>query len=176
MGVLTMLALERTQFPVSPRSFITSGERADGIEYYWDSSMQATAWALLEPAGMKAALRRWLVQNPRSGYAAEFRATPKASMRNITTAFMATLSMPARSSKRPMNTFVCVTGDRGFLDEKLEDGQTVLERLDAYATDWETLPKGPHGLVNYGENGNLLECAPAYSPPRARRSTRRMCG
>ena len=58
-----------------------------------------------------------------------------------------------------MNT--CVTGDRGFLDEKLEDGRTVLERLDALATDWQTLPKGPHGLVNYGENGNLLECAPA---------------
>ena len=29
--------------------------------------MQATAWALLEPAGMKATMRRWLVQNARSG-------------------------------------------------------------------------------------------------------------
>ena len=54
------------------------------------------------------------------------------------------------------------TGDRAFLDETLEDGRTVLEHLDAFATDWETLPKGPHGLANYGENGNLLECAPAY--------------
>jgi hypothetical protein len=52
--------------------------------------------------------------------------------------------------------------DRAFLDETLEDGRTVLEHLDAFATDWETLPKGPHGLANYGENGNLLECAPAY--------------
>ncbi|HTR41242.1 MAG TPA: hypothetical protein VMH87_06465, partial [Pseudomonadales bacterium] len=67
MGILTMLELERTQFPVSPRSFITSGERAPGTQYYWDASMQSTAWALLEPAGMKATLRRWLVQNPRSG-------------------------------------------------------------------------------------------------------------
>src|SRR5260370_25789279 len=47
MGALTMMILERTQFPVSPRSFITSGEREDGIQYYWDASMQATAWALL---------------------------------------------------------------------------------------------------------------------------------
>ena len=30
MGVITMLELERTQFPVYPRSFITSGERAPG--------------------------------------------------------------------------------------------------------------------------------------------------
>jgi hypothetical protein len=48
---------------VWPRSFITSGERGDGIQYYWDASMQATAWALLEPSGMKATMRRWLVQN-----------------------------------------------------------------------------------------------------------------
>ncbi len=51
MGVETMLELERTQFAVSNRSFITSGERGDGIQYYWDASMQATAWAMLEPAG-----------------------------------------------------------------------------------------------------------------------------
>ena len=67
MGILTMLELERTQFPVSPRSFITSGERAPGTQFYWDASMQSTVWALLEPAGMKATLRRWLVQNVRSG-------------------------------------------------------------------------------------------------------------
>ena len=29
--------------------------------------MQSTLWALLEPAGMKVTLRRWLVQNARSG-------------------------------------------------------------------------------------------------------------
>ena len=67
MGIVTMLELERTQFPVHPRSFITSGERAPGTQFYWDASMQSTVWALLEPAGMKATLRRWLVQNPRSG-------------------------------------------------------------------------------------------------------------
>ena len=38
----------------------------------------------------------------------------------------------------------------------------MLAHLDALAIDWETLPKGPHRLINYGENGNLLECAPAY--------------
>ena len=31
------------------------------------------------------------------------------------------------------------------------------------ATDWETLPKGAAGLVDYGGNGKLLECAPAYT-------------
>jgi hypothetical protein len=160
MGALTMLILERTQFPVSPRSFITSGERADGIEYYWDSSMQATVWALLEPVGMKAALRRWLVQNPRSG--------TEINLRNVT-GYDAKpydrihgYAFNACTIFKTADEYLRVTGDSAFLDEKFEDGKTVLTHLDALATDWETLPKGPHGLVNYGENGNLLECAPAY--------------
>ena len=160
MGVLTMLILERTQFPVSPRGFITSGEREDGIEYYWDSSMQATAWALLEPAGMKAALRRWLVQNPRSGYALNLRDAKGFDANHYDR--IRGYAFNACTIFKTADEYLRVTGDRGFLDQKLEDGQTVLERLDALATDWQTLPKGPHGLVNYGENGNLLECAPAY--------------
>jgi hypothetical protein len=60
-----MLILGRTQFPVSPRCFVTSGERLHGTQFYWDASMQAMAWALLEPVGMKAVLRRWLLEDPR---------------------------------------------------------------------------------------------------------------
>ena len=159
MGALTMLVLERTQFPIS-RSFITSGERADGIQYFWDASMQATAWALLEPEGMKAVLRRWLVQNPRSsfnlllGQAAGFDAktydTMKGYATNACTIFLTT------------DTYLRVTGDHAFLDEKLENGKTVLGNLDALATDWETLPKGPEGLVDYGDRGQLLETPYLY--------------
>jgi hypothetical protein len=160
MGVQTMLVLERTQFPVSPRSFITSGERADGIQYFWDASMQATAWALLEPAGMKATLRRWLVQNARSGEVLMITKTNgyDQNYHDQITGY----AFNACAIFKTADEYLRVTGDCVFLDEKLEDGKTVLEHLDAFATDWETLPKGPQGLVNYGENGNLLECAPAY--------------
>jgi hypothetical protein len=154
MGVLTMLILERTQFPIS-RAFITSGERGDGIQYFWDASMQATAWALLEPQGMKAVLRRWLVQNPRgsphislgsvSGFDAKHYNVMSGYGANACTIF------------RTTDTYLRVTGDRAFLDEQLENGKTVLENLDALATDWETLPRGPQGLVNYGGPGQLLE-------------------
>jgi hypothetical protein len=160
MGALTMLILERTQFPVSPRSFITSGERGDGIQYYWDASMQATAWALLEPAGMKATLRRWLVQNARSGAHTSV-ATPHGYDTNDYDKITG-YAFNACTIFKTADEYLRVTGDRAFLDEKLEHGKTVLERMDAFATDWETLPKGPHGLVDYGKNGNLLECAPAY--------------
>ena len=160
MGILTMLELERTQFPVSPRSFITSGERAPGTQYYWDASMQSTVWALLEPAGMKATLRRWLVQNPRSGqviyltrtngFDAEIHDHITGYAFNACTIFKAALD------------YLRVTGDTAFLDEKLEDGKTVLQRMDEMATDWITLVQPGSPLADYGENQNLLECAPAY--------------
>ena len=159
MGALTMLVLERTRYPI-PRGFITSGERGEGIQYFWDASMQSTAWALLEPAGMKAVLRRWLVQNPRgsphislrdaAGFDAKHYDKMSGYAANACTIFQAT------------DTYLRDTGDRAFLDEKLENGKTVLENMDAFATDWETLPKGPEGLVDYGGPGQLLETPGLY--------------
>jgi len=160
MGILTMLELERTQFPVSPRSFITSGERAPGTQYYWDASMQATVWALLEPAGMKATLRRWLTQNVRSGDTINLFQTNgfdptvydhiNGYAFNACNIFQTTFD------------YLRVTGDLGFLDERLENGKTVLEKMDDMATDWKTLVLPDNPLASYGENNNLLECAPAY--------------
>lgn len=160
MGILTMLELERTQFPISPRSFITSGERAPGTQFYWDASMESTVWALLEPAGMKATLRRWLVQNPRSGQVIFLTETngfdPKVYDHITGYAFNAcTIFKTALDYLR-------VTGDAAFLDEKLENGKTVLRRMDELATDWKALVRPGSALADYGENQNLLECAPAY--------------
>ncbi len=160
MGILTMLELERTQFPVHPRSFITSGERAPGTQFYWDASMQSTVWALLEPAGMKAALRRWLVQNPRSGQVIYLTETNgfDANVYDHITGY----AFNACAIFKTALDYLRLTGDVAFLDEKLEDGKTVLQRMDKMATDWKTLVHPGSPLANYGENQNLLECAPAY--------------
>lgn len=160
MGILTMLELERTQFPVSPRSFITSGERAPGTQYYWDASMESTIWALLEPAGMKATLRRWLVQNPRSGSFIYLTQTTGFDAKHYD--HIAGYAFNAYSIFKTTLDYLRVTGDLGFLDEKLEDGETVLQRMDDLATDWKTLVHPDSPLADYGENENLLECAPAY--------------
>ncbi|HXA44680.1 MAG TPA: hypothetical protein VNZ25_04175, partial [Candidatus Angelobacter sp.] len=120
MGILTMLELERTQFPVSPRSFITSGERAPGTQYYWDASMQSTVWALLEPASMKATLRRWLTQNVRNGDTINL---------SQTNGFDSTVydhingyAFNACNIFQTTFDYLRVTGDLGFLDERLENG------------------------------------------------------
>lgn len=160
MGAVTMLILERTQFRVHPRSFITSGERGPGTQYYWDASMASVAWALLEPAGMKATLRRWLVQSMRRG---------AYTMLGITKGFDANeydringYAFNACTIFKGAYDYLRVTGDLAFLDEKLENGKTVLERMDEISTDWKTLVPPGSQLANYGENKNLLECAPAY--------------
>ncbi len=160
MGILTMLELERTQFPVFPRSFITSGERAPGTQFYWDASMQSTVWALLEPAGMKATLRRWLVQNPRSGVSINLAETNGYDAKVYDS--MTGYAFNACTIFKTALDYLRVTGDTAFLDEKLEDGQTVLQRMDEMATDWQTLVRNGSPLADYGENRNLLECAPVY--------------
>ena len=159
MGALTMLDLERTQFPITP-GFVTSGERGDGTQYFWDASMQATAWALLDPAGMKGILRRWLVQNPRG--------SPHISLRDVSGydhkvyPRMGSYAANACTIFNTADAYLRLTRDTVFLDEKLENGKTVLENLDELATDWETLPKGPDGLVDYGGPGQLLETPGLY--------------
>ncbi|HUC85485.1 MAG TPA: hypothetical protein VL970_09860 [Candidatus Acidoferrales bacterium] len=160
MGVLTMLELERTQFPVTARSFITSGERAPGTQFYWDASMQSTVWALLEPAGMKATLRRWLAQNARSGLYIDINRTNgfDANVYDHITGY----AFNACTIFKTSLDYLRVSGDTAFLDEKLEEGKTVLERMDEMATDWETLVRPDSPLADYGGNNNLLECAPAY--------------
>jgi hypothetical protein len=160
MGILTMLELERTQFPVYPRSFITSGERAPGTQFYWDASMQSTVWAMLEPVGMRATLRRWLVQNPRSGQVIYLTDTNgyDAKIYNRITGY----AFNACTIFKTALDYLRVTGDTAFLDEKLADGKSVLQRMDDMATDWKTLVHPDSPLADYGENQNLLECAPAY--------------
>jgi hypothetical protein len=160
MGILTMLELERTQFPVSPRSFITSGERAPGTQYYWDASMQSTVWALLEPTGMKATLRRWLVQNVRSGSFIVITGTNGFDTNNYD--HITGYAFNACTIFKTTLDYLRVTGDTTFLAEKLENDKTVLQRMDEIATDWKTLFRPGSPLADYGENRNLLECAPAY--------------
>ncbi len=160
MGIATMLELERTQFPAFPRSFITSGERAPGTQFYWDASMGSTVWALLEPAGMKATLRRWLVQNPRSGQSVSLTDLSGFDAKDYD--HITGYAFNACTIFKTALDYLRITGDSAFLNEKLADGKTVLQRMDEMATDWKTLVHSDSPLADYGENQNLLECAPAY--------------
>jgi len=161
MGIFTLLSVERSQFPLYPVSFITNGERDDGTQFYGDLAVLPTLWSLLEPKGMKATLRRWLVQNLRNGAWLDIRQTSgydgKHYDRVYGYAFNACLFF------KTADTYLRVTRDTGFLNERLEDGKTVFQHLQMIATDWETLPKNKMGLTDFGGNECLLECDPNYT-------------
>jgi hypothetical protein len=152
-SALTLLVLHRTNMKMCDRVFVTSGERAKGVVFFWDTSMWSKSFALMEPVGMKQHAKLFLACDPHRGpvygmddghqwdgwYAA-----------NDSTIFTF------------VSEYINTTGDAAFLDEKVGD-KTVLEHLDTLATNWQKLQRDKSVmLADYGDNLNLLECAPAY--------------
>lgn len=152
-SILTLLVLHRTNMAMCDRVFVTSGERDKGVVFFWDTSMWSKVFALLEPKGMKEHAKIFLSCDPHKGpvygmddghqwegwYAA-----------NDSTIFTF------------VSEYINTTGDVAFLDETVGD-KTVLEHLYSLSTNWQKLQSDKSVmLADYGENRNLLECAPAY--------------
>ena len=152
-SILTLLVLHRTNTKMCDRAFITSGERAKGVAYFWDTSMWSRIFALLEPEGMNRHLTLFLQCDPRAGnkyFVNHGRQGGGWYAANDMALF------------RLFNSYLAVTGDHEFLDEKAA-GTTVLEYMEKLATNWRKLQRDKSVmLADYGENHNLLECAPAY--------------
>ena len=152
-SILTLLALHRTNLAGCSRAFITSGERAKGVVYFWDTSMWATVFALLEPRGMKQHLRLFLQCDPHRGPVYFMHSGHQSGgwyAANDMTLFRLT------------HAYLSVNRDEAFLAERV-GGRTVLEHLERLATNWRKLQRDKSVLLaDYGENRNLLECAPMY--------------
>jgi hypothetical protein len=163
-SVLTLMVLLRTHL-WSDRTFITSGERAKGIVYYWDTSLFSTLFAMLEPKQMKEQIKLFLEQDPHENAVIVFKTTRPASPDRINTPKGWDLRGYAANDLsifRLTWSYLSVTQDQEFLTEKIGD-QTVNERLRVLATDWKKLLREPSDkLADYGEAPNLLECVPTY--------------
>jgi len=163
-SVLTLLVLLRTNL-WSNRTFITSGERAKGTVFYWDTSLFSTLFAMLEPKQMKEQLRLFLEQDPHANAVIIFKAQRPPSPDKIRVPAGWDLRGYAANDLsifRLTWSYLCVTQDMDFLRERVAD-QTVLERLRVLATDWKKLLRVPTDtLADYGEAPNLLECVPTY--------------
>ena len=138
---------------MSDRVFITSGEREKGFVFYWDTSMWSKVFALLEPRGMKEQLRLFLQADPHGGFVYNMHTGTQGDgwyAANDMTMF------------RLVNSYLAVTGDSEFLQETVGD-RTVLDHLEKLALGWQELQRDKDVmLADYGENENLLECAPMY--------------
>ena len=163
-SVLTLLVLLRTNL-WSNRTFITSGERAKGTVFYWDTSLFSTLFAMLEPRQMKEQLKLFLEQDPHADAVIIFKTQRPPSPKELRVPPGWDLRGYAANDLsifRLTWSYLCVTQDMGFLREKIAD-QTVLERLRVLATDWKKLLRAPTDtLADYGEAQNLLECVPTY--------------
>jgi hypothetical protein len=163
-SVLTLMVLLRTNL-WSDRTFITSGERAKGTVFYWDTSLFSTLFAMLEPRQMKEQIKLFLEQDPHENAVIVFKATRPASPARINTPKGWDLRGYAANDLsifRLTWSYLSVTQDQKFLTEKIGD-QTVNERLRVLATNWRKLLREPSDkLADYGEAPNLLECVPTY--------------
>jgi hypothetical protein len=152
-SALTLLVLHRTNLAKSDRVFLTSGERAKGVVFFWDTSLWAKTFALLEPKGMKQQVKLFLQCDPHRGPVIDLDSGKQWDGWYAANDF--TIFQIVRS-------YVAVTGDTAFLNESV-GGKTVFEHLDSLATNWQKLWHDKSVmLADYGNNENLLECAPEY--------------
>jgi hypothetical protein len=163
-SVLTLMVLLRTNL-WSNRTFITSGERAKGTVFYWDTSLFSTLFAMLEPKQMKAQLKLFLEQDPHASAVIVFGTQRPPSPEKLVVPRGWDLRGYAANDLsifRLTWSYLSVTQDMDFMREKIAD-QTVLERMRVLATDWMKLLRAPADtLADYGEAQNLLECVPTY--------------
>ena len=163
-SVLTLLVLLRTNL-WSNRTFITSGERAKGVVFYWDTSLFSTLFALLEPKQMKEQIKLFLEQDPHESAVIVFKAERSPSPKRLEVPGGWDLRGYAANDLsifRLTWSYLAVTQDKEFLREKIAD-QTVLQRMHVLATNWKKLRLNPDDqLADYGGALNLLECVPTY--------------
>ncbi len=147
LALATMLVLERTSFPHARRCFVTAGpEFGNTLEYFWDTALFSTPYALLDPKVFKENLTSWLKVDIHRHYAIDYLTGEgvgpwySPNDYSIFTAFW---------------KYGTATGDVDFM-------RANASRFVAWANAWKALVRPGEKLADFGENGNLLECSPAY--------------
>jgi hypothetical protein len=154
-SIVTFLELMRTNFTDGryKRVFVTASPAyATSLTYYWDAISYSTVWTLLDPEEMKLQLELFLSHDLKKGYAVDF-----LTMKQVGPWYSAN----EYAVFHMVSTYINVTGDAAFLDEKI-NGITVLQRLEQIATAWKQLIDGKSLLADYGGPENVSETVQAY--------------
>ena len=125
-SLLTLLILHRTNMNECDRTFVTSGERAKGVVFFWDTSMWSKVFGLLEPEGMKRHAEIFLACDPHQG--------PVYSM-DTGQQWEGWYAANDSTIFTFVNEYLNTTGDVGFLDEKVG-----IKQFLSTSTPW--LPTG----------------------------------
>ncbi|HTQ12190.1 MAG TPA: hypothetical protein VMI31_19155 [Fimbriimonadaceae bacterium] len=147
LALMTMLQMERTAFPHSPRCFVTVGPQyGTTLEYFWDTALFSTIYSLLDPASFRRNLDSWLSVDIHRHYAIDYLTGEGVGPWyapndfSVFTAFW---------------NYGTTTGDSAFMNE-------IRPRFVDWAEAWKKRVRPGETLADFGDNDNILECGPAY--------------
>jgi hypothetical protein len=155
LSILSFLQTQRNSvFPTLPHVFVTNTpewNRRNG--YFWDMSVSAQLYALLDPANMKQEMRLWLAADRDHGNAIDY------TTGQIVNHWYA---VNCYAIFQTLHTYISTTNDFEFLSERIAE-KSVLAHLDALATDWRQRVDPQSGLADYGPDPwSFFECVPDY--------------
>ena len=121
--------------------------------FIWDYSLSSLSHALLDPEEMRRQVSLWIGLDAHTHFGT-------SSLTGETVGNWYSVNDFAMT--RLVNDYVRVTGDTGFLTERIGERGAVTESLRYWALAWQDL-RTPSGLADYGEIDNLLECVSSYT-------------
>jgi hypothetical protein len=156
MGALLAIYMRNTRVSETEPIFLTGGPRlGPTTTYFWDHTEWSRLYALLEPAGLRSWLLRALGSPYDECFGFDTRGGGPLGNDYVSNDY---------SLFRLIEHYVCVTGDRAFLDEVAGE-RTVFEHLDRLAHAWRDKRTAATGgvLADFGPDPwQLLECVPNY--------------
>ena len=125
--------------------------------FIWDYMLSSIVHALLDPAPMRRQLTHWISVDIHTHFGTEWQTGAPAGYWYAVNDYAMT---------RLVRDYVRFTGDTGFLDEPVAAAsgrhKPVAEHVVDWSRAWQGL-RGAHGLADYGEMDNLLECVSTYT-------------
>ena len=121
--------------------------------FIWDFSLSSVTHALLDPLAMRRQLSHWIASDTHTLFGtSSLTGGPVGQWYSVNDYAMTRL----------VRDYLRFTGDAAYLDERHEDGRTVLDHLCFWARAWQGLRRSST-LADYGEIENLLECVSSYT-------------
>ncbi len=125
--------------------------------FIWDYMLSSVVHALLDPDPMRKQLAHWISVDIHTHFGTEWQTGAPAGY---------WYAVNDCAMTRLLRDYVRFTGDGAVLDEPMAAAngarKPVLEHVVDWARAWEGL-RGAHGLADYGEMDNLLECVSTYT-------------
>jgi len=137
---------ERTYVTLMPRYWQTP-------TFLWDISLSSSLFSLLDPEFLKRYIEKCLRMDIHSHHSVENLTGDGAGPWYSVNDF-ALLKM--------IRAYIKYNEDDGWLEKEIR-GKEIVEHMIELATHWEELDVNDHGLADYGEVGNLLECVYSYT-------------